>query len=140
MGLRLRRPATPADRRHLTAYIPFLANLPISQFTGKWDDLFGSLTSRNSPSPPKIKSTAGRKAYRAGITYPVATNPPKYWHAPPAPPNTGKIASHAIKHLPSNFGESDTTENDYPAAIAAFSEMLEIWRTISPKATMLPLS
>ena len=86
-------------------------------FTGRWDDwlwLFEQAEARALAADDK--ENAGWRAYRAGMgLLTSATNPPKCWHAPPAPPNTGRTAHLAIKRLPFDLrGHWSQTEQRLP--------------------------
>jgi hypothetical protein len=90
---------------------------------------------KRAPSTTDDKENAGWRACRAGGFYISATNPPKCWRAPPAPPNIGRIAHPRNKAFAIQLrGLGHELNKDYPAAIAAYREVVEISRSISPES------
>ncbi|MFN8411433.1 MAG: hypothetical protein U0Z26_03500 [Anaerolineales bacterium] len=78
-------------------------------FTGRWDDLLWLFEQAEARALANgDKENAGGKAYQAGYLTVSATNPSKCWLAPPAPPNTGRIALRATKRLLSHCADTVT--------------------------------
>jgi hypothetical protein len=78
-------------------------------FTGRWDDWLRLSTEVETRAilPMTKRRRAGGHFGRDGY-FIYATNPPKCWHTPPAPLNTGRIAPRAIKRLPFTCADSVT--------------------------------
>ena len=105
-------------------------------FTGKWDDLLWlSEQAENRTLAAENKEYAGWNAYRAGMTYSRRNQPAEvlacaarateHWQD-----STPRDKAFAIQLR----GKGHQLQKDYPAAITAYREMLEIWRSISPES------
>ena len=97
---------------------------------------YGSLNKpKRAPSPLTTKGAqAGGHTTRDTLTT-FATNPPKGWRAPPDPLNIGRTPIASLKAAAIELrGTGHRLQEDYPAAIAAYCEALELFRSISPES------
>ncbi|MBK9602301.1 MAG: hypothetical protein IPO36_10735 [Anaerolineales bacterium] len=107
-------------------------------FTGRWDDLiwlYEQVEARTLAADDKEK--AGWNAFRAGWVYILRNQPAEVLAC------AARAAEHWQDSTPRNKataiqlrGIGHKLNKDYPAAIAAYREALDIYRSISPKATM----
>lgn len=105
-------------------------------FTGRWDDrLWLSEQAEARALASDNKERAGRRAFDAGWVYFLRNQPDLVLAC------AARAASHWTDRLPSNKanairlrGLGHALEKDYPAAIAAYREALEIFRSISPES------
>jgi len=105
-------------------------------FTGRWDELLGLHEQAEAHAiASNNKESAGRRAYDAGFTYYLRNQPDKVLAC------VTRAAEHWQKSTPYNKatairlrGLGHKLNNDYPAAIVAYREALEIWRSISPES------
>jgi len=106
------------------------------EFTGRWDDrlwLFEQAETRALAADDKEK--AGWRAYNAGYTYFLRNQPAEVLSC------AARAAEYWQNSTPSNKaaaielrGNGLRLQKDYPAAIAAYREALEIERSISPES------
>ncbi|MFZ5821114.1 MAG: DUF4062 domain-containing protein [Chloroflexota bacterium] len=105
-------------------------------FTGRWDDriwFFEQAEARALAADDK--EYAGWRAYSAGFTYSLRNQPAEVLAC------AARAAEHWQNSTPRNKatayhlrGIGHELNKDYPAAITAYREALEIWRSISPES------
>jgi tetratricopeptide (TPR) repeat protein len=105
-------------------------------FTGRWDErlwLHEQVEARALAADDK--ENAGWEAFRAGWIYSLRNQPAEVLTC------AVRAAEHWQDSIPRNKatairlrGLGHKLDKDYPAAIAAFREALEIWRSISPES------
>jgi tetratricopeptide (TPR) repeat protein len=112
------------------------------QFTGKWNDLLWlSEQAEVRAVAADDKENAGWRAHQAGVAYHLrsqatevlacASRAAKHWQD--STPYNKAVAIH-LRGLGHELGE------DYSAAIAAYHETLEIWRSISPESSTVAIA
>lgn len=105
-------------------------------FSGRWDDwLWISEQAEERARVANDKKNAGRRAYQAGWFYLLRNQPTEvlacaaraadYWQE--STPLSKAVAIHLR-------GIGHRLNKDYPAAIAAYREVVEIYRSISPNS------
>ena len=107
-----------------------------SNFTGRWDELIWlSEQAEARALAADDKENAGWQAYRAGLTYSLRNQPAEVLAC------AARAAEHWQDSTPRNKaiaiqlrGLGHKLNKDYPAAIAAYREALEIYRSISPES------
>lgn len=110
-------------------------------FTGRWDDLIWLFEKAEGRTFDNNKEDAGWRAYQAGYTYYIRNQPA----------NVLACATRATEHwqdsTPRNKafairlrGLGHTLNKDYPAAITAYREALEIFRSISLESNDVSLA
>lgn len=105
-------------------------------FTGRWDDRIWLCEQAEARAlAADNKENAGWQAYRAGFTYHLRNQPAEVLAC------AARAAEHWQDSTPLNKataihlrGIGHELNKDYPAAIAAYRESLEIWRSISPES------
>ena len=110
-------------------------------FTGRWDDLLW-LNEQAEACALAIndKEDAGWRAYQSGRAYRFRNQPAEVL----------SCAARAAEHWDNNYPHNKTFAirlrghgyqlgKDYPAAIAAYREALEIWRSISPESDIVSM-
>ena len=105
-------------------------------FTGRWDDLLWlSEQAEARALVANNKELAGRRAYDAGYTYSLRNQPTEVLAC------AARTAEHWQDSTPRNKavairlrGLGHKLNKDYPAAIAAYSESLDIRRSVSPES------
>ncbi|MBI5702904.1 MAG: DUF4062 domain-containing protein [Chloroflexota bacterium] len=105
-------------------------------FTGRWDDaLWLSEQAEARALAADDKENAGWRAYQAGWVYSLRSQPDLVLSC------AARAAEHWRESTPRNKaiairlrGLGHKLNKDYPAAIAAYREALEIWRSLSPES------
>jgi len=105
-------------------------------FTGRWDDrIWISEQAETRSLATNDKENAGRQAYRAGYGYYLRNQPAEVLAC------AARAAEHWQKATPSLQaaairlrGVGHELNKDYPAAIAAYREALDTYRSISPES------
>ena len=103
-------------------------------FTGRWDEeIWLDEQAEARALATKDKENAGWRAYDAGFTYFLRNQPAKVLAC------AARAAEHWRDSAPRNKaiairlrGIGHQLNKDYPAAIAAYREALDIFRSISP--------
>lgn len=111
-------------------------------FTGRWDDrLWINEKAEVRALSVDNKERAGWNAYRAGITYSRRRQPSEVLAC------ATRAADHWKDSIPHNkasaiqlLGMGYSLQGDYPSAIAAFREALEIWHNISPESNSVSIA
>jgi tetratricopeptide (TPR) repeat protein len=105
-------------------------------FTGRWDDMIWLFEQAEARAiAGEDKEQAGWQAYNAGFTYFLRNQPAEVLAC------AARAAEHWQDSTPRNKatairlrGIGHQLKNDYSAAIAAYREALDIWRSISPES------
>lgn len=106
------------------------------EFTGRWDDLlllFEQAEARALATDDK--ENAGWQAYRAGYTFYLRNQPAETLVCAARASEHWQNSTPRNKAIAMNLrGIGHTLNNDYPGAIVAFREVVEIHRQISPES------
>jgi len=105
-------------------------------FTGRWDDLLWLHEQAEARAlAAGDKENAGWRAYQAGYTYYLRSQPDEVLAC------AARAAEHWQESAPRNKaiaihlrGLGHRLKQDYPAAIAAYREALDIYRALSPES------
>ncbi len=113
-----------------------------SEFTGRWDDwLWLSEQAEMRALAAEDKFNAGVRAFHAGIAYSFRNQPTEVLACAARAAEHFQDSTQSNKALAIGLrGTGHKLNKDYPAAIAAFREKLEIQRSIYPESDYIAIS